>query len=165
MLTAAWLIYVGMQLVQRYKVRFDSWFVFGISLIAFYSFAVLRGNVYLNLNDFDDIISLTASSLSALYVVCFISKRCKGWFAKVMAWIGRDSFYIMGLHLLTFKLGSLAMNVLCGTSLNCAELTAPAHNLLLYIYYAVVGVVMPLAIIWLWRRVRVFVFSSMSRMA
>jgi hypothetical protein len=71
----------------------------------------------------------------------------------------------MGLHFLTFKLGSLALNVLFDANLNCAELAAPAHNLYLYIYYVVTGVVMPLAIIWLWRRVRGIVFSYMSRMA
>lgn len=156
MFTAAWLIYIGMLVVQRYRVSFDSRFLFGISLLSFYSFAVLRGGVALNQNKFDDIVSLTASSFFALYIICFISKKSKGWFAKIMSVIGRDSFYIMGLHFLAFKLGSFALNHVLGTNLNPAELTAPAHNLALYFYFAVVGIFLPLAIMWLLRKTRSF---------
>lgn len=75
---AAWLIYVGMQLVQRFKVKFDNSFVLAVSIMSFYSFAVLRGDVHLNRNEFDDVLSLTISSFSALYILCFMSKKQKG---------------------------------------------------------------------------------------
>lgn len=52
-----------------------------------------------------------------------------------MAVIGRDSFYIMGLHFLTFKLGSCSLNAVSNLNLNPADLMAPAHNVLLYIAY------------------------------
>lgn len=161
--TAAWLIYVGMQLVQRYKLKFDNWFVFWLSLMIFYSFAVLRGDVHLNRNEFDDIISLTVSSCCALYVLCFLSKRLKGWFAKGMAVIGRDSFYIMGLHFLTFKLGSCSLNAVSNLNLNPADLMAPAHNVLLYIYFVLIGVLMPLAMLWIWRRFKNFIILKIIK--
>ncbi|MCH5309809.1 MAG: acyltransferase family protein [Prevotella sp.] len=151
--TASWLIYIGMQIVQRYKVRFDNYFVFGMSLIAFYSFCVLRGGVSLNRNRFDDIVSLTASTFAALYLIAFVSKRSKGWFAKVMSVIGKESFYIMGFHFLAFKLCSLAINQVSDLHQNVAELEAPATNLLLYVYYALGGVFLPLAFIWAWRKI------------
>lgn len=158
--TAGWLIYVGMQVVQRFKLKFDSWFLGGVSLVVFYSFAVLRGSVHLNHNEFDDIISLTASTLSALYVVCFLSKKCKRWLTKVLVAVGRDSFYIMGLHFLCFKFGTILLNSYFGSSYNYALLNPQASNITLYGYYAAIGILMPLAIIWLWRRARAVVFRA-----
>ena len=160
--TAAWLIYVGMQVVQRFKIGFGSWFVLGISIICFYSFAVLRGDVHLNRNDFDDIVSLTASSFSALYIVCFVSKKCNGWFARLMEMIGRDSFYIMGLHFLAFKIGSAILNTFLGTNINPAELNGQGLNLILYVYYALIGVFMPLVMIRLWRLVKTLLINTVS---
>ena len=160
--TAAWLIYVGMQLVQRYKVKFDNWFVLAVSIMSFYSFALLRGDVHLNRNEFDDALSLTISSFSALYIVCFISKKTKGWLAKGMAIIGKDSFYIMGLHFLTFKLGSCMLNAVFTEKLNPAELMAPAYNFLLYVYFVIIGVFGPLVLIWLWRMLMGVVMLKMK---
>lgn len=109
--------------------------------------------MHLNRNEFDDVLSLTISSFSALYIVCFISKKASGWFAKGMAIIGKDSFYIMGLHFLTFKLGSCLLNAVFTVNLNPADLMAPAHNILLYVYFVIVGVFGPIALIRLWRMV------------
>lgn len=151
--TAAWLIYVGQQLVQRFKVKFDCWFMLAMSVMTFYSFAVLRGAVRLNHNVFDDVVSLTASTLSALYIVAFLSKKCKGWLAGMMAMIGRDSFYIMGLHFFVFKICSLLLNLLIGTQQNVAVLNPEVTNIFLYVYYAIGGVFIPLVFMRLWRRI------------
>lgn len=161
--TASWLIYVGMLVAQRYKVKFDNTAVLLISVIVFYSFAVLRGDVHLNRNQYDDVVSLTVSSLSALYIVAFISKKCKGCIAKVLTMIGRDSFYIMGLHFLAFKLGTIILNRVWGTSSNPAELGAPAHSFLLYTYYALVGVFLPLVMIGVWRKIVMIIRKISNR--
>ena len=163
--TAAWLIYVGQQVVQRFKVRFDNRFALIMSVIAFYSFAVLRGSVRLNHNAFDDLVSLTVSTLSALYIVAFWSKKCKGLFAKVMAVVGKDSFYIMGLHFLAFKICSLLLNEVAGTKQDVAVLNPQPPNMLYYVYYAVGGVFLPIVFMWGWRRLKniiqtIFVWKS-----
>lgn len=161
--TASWLIYVGMLVSQRYKVKFDSTAVFLMSVIVFYSFAVLRGDVHLNRNQYDDIVSLTVSSLSALYIVAFISKKCKGYIAKVLTIIGRDSFYIMGLHFFAFKLGTVALNNLIDTNFNPAELVAPAQSILFYVYYAFIGITLPLVMIGIWRMGTITVKNILSK--
>ncbi len=151
--TSAWLIYVGMVLIQRFKVSFENKYVFLMSIMVFYSYAVLHGEIHLNHNDFGDIGTLTLSACAALYIVAFVSKKLSGGVAKVLAWIGRDSFYIMALHFIAFKVLSLIINVF-GISANPALLEAPASNLLLYFYYFIGGVFLPLLFIHLWRKVR-----------
>ena len=152
--TAAWLIFVGMLLRQKLNFKFDNTFVFVVALILFYSFAVLRGKVSLNHNDFDDIASLTLSTVSALYVICYISRKLKGRIATALSWVGRDSFWIMGLHFLSFK--GLAVLLNCfGFEHNPALLTPDCGgNLLLLFYYLAGGVLLPLICVWIFRKVK-----------
>ena len=151
MFTAAWLIYVGMMLNQKMKISFRNKFVFVLCIMIFYSYAVLHGGIHLNLNDFSDIGTLTLSSCSALYIIAFVSKKIEGKFNKILAWIGRDSFYIMALHFIAFKLCSIILN-LWGSNFNPALLEAPAINLYLYFYFAIGGITLPLTFIYLWRK-------------
>ena len=160
--TAAWLIYVGMLVNQKIKVKFDNKYLFFLSLMIFYSYAVLHGKIHMNRNDFGDIGTLTLSALSALYIVAFISKNIKGTAGKVLSMIGRDSFYIMALHFMAFKICSLILNIF-GGDYNPALLEAPAYNIFLYLYYAVGGVFMPLLFIHIWRKGRMslcFIFKK-----
>lgn len=148
--TAAWLLYVGMLLKQKYKIRFQNKLMFILCLMFFYSYAVLHGKVRLNHNDFGDIGTLTLSACSALYIVAFIAQRIKGQLAKFLVWIGRNSFYIMALHFIAFKICSLMLNVF-GARQNVALQEAPASTINYYFYYAIGGVLLPLLFIRLWR--------------
>ena len=123
--------------------------------MVFYSYAVLHGGIHLNQNDFGDIGTLTLSACAALYVVAFIAKSVKGFAVRLLAWIGRDSFYIMALHFLAFKICSLILNMF-GEDFNPALLEAPAYNAFLYFYYAIGGVFLPLLFIYLWRKGKLF---------
>lgn len=160
--TAAWLIYVGMLVNQKIKVKFDNKYLFFLSLMIFYSYAVLHGKIHMNRNDFGDIGTLTLSALSALYIVAFISKNIKGTAGKVLSMIGRDSFYIMALHFMAFKICSLILNMF-GGDYNPALLEAPAYNIFLYLYYAVGGVFMPLLFIHIWRKGRMSLCSLFKK--
>lgn len=148
--TAAWLIYVGMILNQKLNLTFQNKFVFVLSIMVFYSYSVLHGGIHLNHNDFGDIGTLTLSACSALYIVAFVAKKLNGRCAKILGRIGRDSFYIMALHFIAFKICSVFLNVL-GGSFNTAVLEAPATNTILYAYYAIGGVFIPMLFIYLWR--------------
>lgn len=152
--TAAWLIYVGMLIIQKYKVSFDNWFLLAICTIVFYSYAVLFGDVHLNRNEYSDVFSLTISTCSALYIIAFVSKSCSGTSLTVLSIIGRDSFYIMGLHFFAFKLGSLVLN-LFGAEKNIAILNPECTNLLEYLYFLFCGVAIPLLAIYLFRRIKI----------
>ncbi len=157
--TAAWLIFVGMMVRQKYDVKFDNPFCFVISFIVFYSFGVLRGGVSLNGNNFDDIASLTISTLSALYVICFVARKLSGWISKLMALVGRDSFWIMGLHFIAFKICTIVLNCF-GCKFDIAVLCPNCEgNILLLIYYLLGGVLLPVVCVNLVRRIK----SGLSR--
>lgn len=149
--TAAWLIYIGMLVMKEYKLSFNNKFFLLLCIIIFYCCAIFHGNVSLNQNNYDDIVSLTLSSFSALYIIVYISKKCKGIVAKIMSVIGRNSFYIMGLHFFIFKLCSLMLNCM-GFSKDISALSASCSNLLQYVIYTMAGVFGPLIIIYVWRK-------------
>ena len=141
--TAAWLIYVGMLLIQKFKFTFESKFLFVVSVVTFYGFAVLTGDVHLNRNEYRDVVSLTVSSFSALYIIAFIS----------ISVIGQDSFYIMGLHFVAFKFGSIILNQF-GYNKNIAVLNPNCNNIIEYLYYTICGIGFPLLALFLFRRLK-----------
>lgn len=160
--TAAWLIYVGMLLVQRYKVSFDNTFVFVICLFFFYSFAVLLGDVHLNRNEYRDVASLTISTCSAMYIVAYISKKCHGIVMDVLSVVGRESFYIMGLHFIAFKFGSLFLN-LFNHNKNIALLNPECGNMAEYFYYLFCGVTLPMLFIVIFRGIKTKMLKAITR--
>lgn len=146
--TATWLIYMGYKIINTPLISgFNNTFYFVLSLIVVYSFAVLVGPVNLKVNRYSDIILLTISSTAALYVISFISKRIKGLLSKVLAAIGKDSFYIMGLHIIAFKPCTLLLNVL-GYDLNVAQTHAISPDIMSYLIYSIGGIVLPLVLIY-----------------
>lgn len=158
-LTACWLIYIGKLLVRKYNLSFDNKFLFVLSLMIVYIFAIFHGSVQLNQNKFDNIVSLTISSVAALYAIAYISKKCKGRIAHLLSIIGRDSFYIMGLHLIAFKPCVLLLN-LCGYKLNLAELLAPAPDIFCFILFVLGGTLLPLGFIYLFRSIKTVITNE-----
>lgn len=113
------------------------------------------GGVSLAANEYEDIVTLTVNSCACLYVVCFISKLIeKHYLGAVIAKIGKESFYIMALHFIGFKIGSLLLLII-GQERNLAELCpSVGTNLLLLMFYMIFGVGIPLLIIVSLRKVR-----------
>lgn len=99
--------------------------------------------------------------MSALYIIAFLSKKCHGRVSSALSVIGRDSFYIMGLHFLAFKFGSIILNQF-GYSKNIAVLNPECCNMMEFMYYTVCGVVFPLIAIFLFRRLKTCVLSFVN---
>lgn len=152
-LQAAWLIFVGMVVMQQIRLTFDNRFVFILCAIGLYSIAVLRSLVHMDGNE-TEIISLTISSVFALYVFSYIAKKCRGMLGMVLSFIGRESFYIMAFHFIAFKICSLLLNMI-GYSMNIAQLSATSSNLFILIFYLVGGVFIPIGIICVWRKLKI----------
>ena len=132
-MTSAWLIYTGKLVLNKWKVGFDNGFVFTLCLIGLYSIAVMRKLVKMDGNE-AEVVSLTVSSLMALYILAFIAQKCKGAVAKLLALIGRESFYIMGLHFVAFKACYYVLNAF-GYHQNIAELAPEVNNLGVLLFY------------------------------
>ena len=109
-IVAVWLIYVGMMLFQRLHLKFDNGFVAIISGLVAYHAATILGGANLAANEYSDMVTLTIVSCACLYVICYISKMIEATKAGLlMARIGKDSFYVMGLHFIGFKVFSLIL--------------------------------------------------------
>lgn len=154
-LTAMWLIYCGYILNQYLKVQYNNkWIVFASGVLV-YHIASLRGGIGLNSNSYSDVLSLTISSIASLYVICYFAKKIE-WnvIGKCLAYCGKESFYIMALHFVGFKLMTMILNV-CGCHYDLASLTAPTKGDFLFsLLYIVMGVVFPLAFMCLFRKLK-----------
>ena len=152
-LTAAWLIYVGFLVKNKYKVEFNNKYVFIICAFTFYCLAVLKGGVHLNRNEYDDPISLTSSSFAALYILGYIAKKCRGRVANIFICIGKDSFWIMGLHFFAFKICMIFLNMM-GCQFRESLLMPPAEDPLWLLLFTLGGIFIPLGIIYLYRYIK-----------
>ncbi len=154
-ITAMWLIYCGCKLKNQFHWSFTNPYICCLSAMILYHSATLWGGVSLNGNNYRDTMILTTTSVSAMYVICFFSKKLEGrWAGAFLSQCGKDSFYIMGLHFIGFKVCTLFLNGL-GFNEKLSALTAPAGNSIgLLLAYLTFGMLFPLAFMWAFRKVK-----------
>ena len=147
-ITAMWLIYCGYLLMNVLKLKFNNNLIAVFCGLIVYHMATTQSGIVLNINKYTDVLSLTISSVSALYVIAYLSKKIEnGAIGKALAWCGKESFYIMALHFVGFKLCTLILGVL-GLKLQLSSLLAPAdENIGLTLLYLCFGVIFPLVFI------------------
>lgn len=154
--TAMLLIYLGKVMYQKIKLSFDNgYLVIACALIVF-EVACMLGGVALNGNAYKDILQLLVAAPAVLYIIMYIGKHIeKNLVGKAIAYVGNNSFYVMALHFVGFKLCTLSLNTAgCGGA-NLAELTPNVeNNVALLFLYAVFGVGFPLVFMWGFRRVK-----------
>ena len=77
---------------------------------------------------------------------------------KAIAYVGKESFYVMALHFVGFKLCTLALQGIGYRGANLSELTPTVgSNVLLLLIYAFFGVGFPLLFMWGFRRVEILI--------
>ena len=152
-ITAMWLIYCGYLMMRVLNLKFNNNWVAIFCGLVVYHIAVIEGGIMLNQNKYTDVLSLTASSVSALYVIAYLSKKIeKGTVGKALAWCGKESFYIMALHFVGFKLCTLMLSAF-DIKLPLSSLIAPAdRNIPLTLLYLCFGIMFPLIFIEMVRR-------------
>lgn len=114
--TAMLLIYVGKIMYQKMKLSFDNGYLAIICGLIAFEVACMLGGVSLNGNEYKDILQLLVAAPAVLYIIMYIGKHIETNFVgKAIAYIGKDSFYVMALHFVGFKLCSLSLNIAgCG---------------------------------------------------
>ena len=154
-LTAIWLIYIGMLMMQRKHLAFNNKFIALASIIIAWHAASIAGGVKINKNIYESVIMLTISSIACLYVICYFSKMIEhNFMGHALSVVGKNSFYIMGLHFFGFKACSL-MLIAIGIDINLAKLTAPAGNSIILLFlYLLCGVLIPLGFMFTFRKVK-----------
>lgn len=162
-IVAVWLIYVGMMLFQKLHLKFDNGFVAVISGLVAYHAAIVLGGVNLAANEYSDVVTLTIVSCACLYVICYVSKMIEASKAGLlMAQIGKDSFYVMGLHFIGFKVFSLIL-ITFGCNRALAELCPSVDsNIFMLFGYLIFGVGFPLLFMFLFRKLK-YAFSYCHR--
>lgn len=80
---------------------------------------------------------------------------------KAIAYIGKDSFYVMALHFVGFKLCTLSLqSINYSGGANLCDLTPNiGDNILLLFIYALFGVGFPLLFMWGFRELKDFILS------
>lgn len=108
--TAMLLIYVGKIMYQKMNLSFDNGYLaIACGLIAF-EVACMLGGVALNGNEYKDILQLLVAAPAVLYIIMYIGKCIEAnAVGKAIAYIGKDSFYVMALHFVGFKFCTLAL--------------------------------------------------------
>lgn len=102
--TAVALICIGKLMFQDLQCKFDNVLILLIAcIIAIQSIIFDGGQITLASNHYHDMLQLDMGCASVLYIIAFVAKRFESSFvAKGFAYLGKDSLYIMALHILGF---------------------------------------------------------------
>lgn len=108
--TAMLLIYVGRIMYQKIKLSFDNGYLAIVCGLVAFEVACMLGGVALNGNEYKDIFQLIVAASAVLYIIMYIGKHIEtNVVGKAIAYIGKESFYVMALHIVGFKLCTLAL--------------------------------------------------------
>ncbi|HLP04542.1 MAG TPA: acyltransferase family protein [Paludibacter sp.] len=151
----ALLIYIGNMMYQRFKLQFNNPYVLIAFLIVLYQYFVIYKVNNIAANSYNDIAYLVITTVGATYVLCFIGVKISYTrIGKILAYCGNDSFYIMALHFIGFKLGTIIFNLITKTNEPFSYLTPTANNIGMLFYYFAWGIIFPLVFMWLFRQLK-----------
>ena len=154
--TAMLLIYTGKVMYQKMKLSFDNGFVTVVCTLIVFEVACMLGGVALNGNTYKDILQLIVAAPAVLYIIMYIGKHIEHLHVgKALAYIGNNSFYVMALHIVGFKLCTMTLNAIGFVGGILGELTPNIGcNVLLLLLNVLFGVGFPLVFMWGFRKVK-----------
>lgn len=158
--TAMLLIYIGKIMYQKTKLSFDNGFVMVVCTLIVFEVACMLGGVSLNGNEYKDVLQLIVAAPATLYIIMYTGKHIEHLrVGKFLAYIGNNSFYVMALHFVGFKLCTMTLDAIGFRGGNIGELTPNiGSNALLLLLYALFGVGGPLMFMWGFRKVKGSIF-------
>ena len=160
--TAMLLIYVGKIMYQKMKLSFDNGYLAIVSGLVAFEVACMLGGVSLNGNEYKDILQLLVAAPAVLYIIMYIGKHIEAnVVGKAIAYIGKDSFYVMALHFVGFKFCTLALQGIGYGGANLSDLTpGVGGDILLLFVYAFFGVGFPLVFMWGFRKCKTIILKT-----
>lgn len=109
--TAMLLIHIGWLMNRKIRFRYDNIFVVVVCAIIGFEVASMLGDVNLNSNTYKDILQIIVASPAILYCIMYLGKKIENTLVgKSLARVGRDSFYIMALHLAGMKVCTMTLH-------------------------------------------------------
>ena len=151
-LTAMWLIWLGFIINQKLKCSYDSkWTLVICSLIFLQCIMIQHRGVTMAMNQFQDILQITFGTCSLVYVWCYIARKIQGYqIGKFIAYIGKNSLYIMAFHIVGFfTCNSILLETGFYESTDSRSLYTfdIGDNYLLWLVYIIFAICVPLLIV------------------
>lgn len=137
-LTAVFLIDLCQFLFRKLKWNFDNHWMFAIATLILLSLP-LYGHLSMTNNYFQDPAFLIVVAICGMYVLYYLSQKWGG--IKILSFIGIHSFWIMALHFISFKIGSVVLNLFIKTDVS--SLTSTASKVFIVAFYLFVGIIIP----------------------
>lgn len=108
--TAMLLIYIGWFMNRKFCIKYDNLFIAIICVMIGFEVACMLGGVALNANEYKDILQLIVASPAILYSIMYVGKKIEDTLiGRALAKVGRESFYIMALHLAGMKICTITL--------------------------------------------------------
>ena len=145
-ITALGLIFVGQQMFQRGYCNFVNMYTFLMALFILWNFSVLDSNIRLDQNIYSSVGQLLCITVSAFFTFAFIAKNIENSIlGSFFSYIGRNSFSIMALHFIGFKICSTLLTWLTGREFATYVETTPVLDSFMYVpIYLVFGIYCPI---------------------
>lgn len=164
-ITAMFLINTGRLVKQRLHVGFDNpWMLITCILVFVQCFIFQHVPLAMANNIFQDIGWLVLGSLSIIYVYTFIAMRMEHtYFVRCIARIGRDSFYVMALHIFGYFCCSsllVAVGMFETTSEKGMYTFAYGNNVIAFLLYTFSASCIPLLVVQIKDKVKVMILSK-----
>ena len=164
-ITAMALIYLGKKIFQDYHWTFDNTFYFIISCLIFVSVVFLqKEHITMARNKYQDILQLCVGGSTLLYLWGYIAKRIVStWMGKLLALIGRESLYVMALHIVGFFICNSLMELLGVYQQGDPKgmyTYQMQGNILLFVCYTAFAISFPLTSIKLFRRLKSIILPN-----
>lgn len=157
--TAILLIYEGFVINQKLKLKYNNkWMLTICVIIVIHSIIMQYVRITMAKNCYQDLFQLCIGSASVLYVWGYIAKKIENTFVgNVLALIGKESLYIMSLHIMGFficssllwKLGILSIDSPHG--MYTYNQTGNFWQLAIYVVF---GITFPLVIVGIFRKLK-----------
>lgn len=116
-ITSMFLIYLGKKIFKEYAQTFASRFFALLSFIILLMYTFTIGSINkghligMIINQYPDIVTLIIGSLAGMYLTLFIGKRLEGsLIGNIIAKCGKESFYIIALHMFFYRVLILYFN-------------------------------------------------------
>ena len=142
-LTAVFLIDLCQLLYRKLEWKFNNQWAFAISALLLVNLP-MYGHLSMTNNQFLNPAFLFVVAICGMYVLYYISQKVTGGYSKILAFIGKQSFWIMALHFTGFKIGSVILNKFIGA--NVSSLIPATSDLLCTLFYLFAGIFIPCAI-------------------
>lgn len=149
-ITAIGLLFLGQQLYQSGKALYINKYSFMVGAILLWQLSLLDGGIALNTNNYTTCVQLVGITLSAYYTLVFIAKKIeKSVIGKICVIIGENSFAIMGLHFVGFKMASIFLSFIVGSNFETCYVTTPnlGTNYIFVLVYFGFSIVFPLIVV------------------